>query len=71
VSSAVQTLLLAATAAGLASFWSTPPVIDGRHALDLCGFDPTDRIIAVIYLGWPTGSVEAPPRPPAVVHHLA
>jgi nitroreductase len=71
VSSAVQTLLLAATAAGLASFWSTPPVIDGHHALDLCGFDPTDRIIAVIYLGWPTGSVEAPPRPPAVVHHLA
>lgn len=69
VSAAIQTLLLAATAHGLASFWSTAPLIDSAEALELCGFDAADRILAVIYLGWPVGSVEAPERPvPSVLH---
>lgn len=71
VAAGVQNLLLGATAAGLASFWSTAPVADGAHALDLCGFDVDDRIVAVIYLGWPTATVEVPERPPAVVRHVA
>ena len=70
VAAGIQNLLLGATAAGLASFWSTPPVMDGPHALDLCGFDPDDRIIGVIYLGWPTSTVDPPERPPAQVRHL-
>lgn len=70
VAAGVQNLLLGATAAGLASFWSTAPLIDSPRVLELCGFEPDDRIVAVIYLGWPTGSVEPPPRPPANVHHL-
>jgi nitroreductase len=70
VAAAVQTLLLGATAAGLASFWSTPPLIDARRVLDLCGFEPDDRLVAVIYLGVPAGTVEAPPRPATHVHHL-
>lgn len=70
VAAGVQNLLLGATAAGLASFWSTPPLIDSGRALDLCGFEPDARIIAVIYLGWPT-SVPAPPgRPAATVRHV-
>jgi nitroreductase len=71
VSAAVQTLLLAATAAGVASFWSTAPLIDSPRALELCGFPPDDRIIAVIYLGWPNGTAETPVRPQANVRHLA
>lgn len=64
VSAGIQNLLLGATAAGLASFWSTAPVIDGPRALSRCGFAPDDRIIGVIYLGWPTGACTAPERPP-------
>jgi nitroreductase len=71
VAAGVQNLLLGATAAGLASFWSTPPLPDSRSALDLCGFDPDDRIIAVIYLGWPTGAAPAPDRPTPEVTHLS
>jgi nitroreductase len=63
VAAAIQNLLLGATAAGLASFWSTPPVIDGPAALELCGFASTDRIVGVIYLGWPTSTVGTPERP--------
>jgi nitroreductase len=70
VAAAVQTVLLGATAAGIASFWSTAPVIDGACALDLCGFSPDDRIVAVVYLGWPVSSVEAPERPPAEIRHV-
>ena len=70
VSAAVQNILLGATAAGLASFWSTAPIIDSPRALDLCGFAPDDRILAVIYLGWPNNSVEAPTRPEPTITHV-
>lgn len=70
VSAGVQNLLLGATAAGLASFWSTPPLVDSARTLELCGFESDARLIAVIYLGWPTTQPEAPERPPADVRHL-
>jgi nitroreductase len=70
VAAGVQNLLLGATAAGLASFWSTPPLIDSEHALAFCGFEPDDRIVALIYLGWPVSSVEPPQRPSPDVTHL-
>lgn len=67
---AIQNFLLGATAAGLASFWSTPPIMDGTHTLQFCGFDPDDRIVGVIYLGWPVSTVDAPERPSPDVTHL-
>ena len=70
VAAGVQNLLLGATAAGLASFWSTPPLIDSARALDLCGFEPDVRIVAVIYLGWPNAHPAPPARPSAPVRHV-
>lgn len=70
VAAAIQNLLLGASALGLASFWATPPVMDGPTALSLCGFAPDDRIIGVVSLGYPTGTVETPQRPTPEVHHL-
>jgi nitroreductase len=63
VAAALQNLLLAATAAGLASFWSSPPVRDLPDVLRLAGFPDGTRIVGVVYLGWPARDVEAPPRP--------
>ena len=71
VSAAIQNILLGATAAGLSSFWSTAPIIDSPRALELCGFEPDDRILGIIYLGWPNGSVETPERPEPLVRHIA
>ena len=71
VAAAVQTLLLGANALGVATFWSTPPLIDSARVLQLCGFAPDDRLIAVIYLGYPIGSVESPDRPAVVVNHVS
>ncbi len=71
VSAAVQNILLGATAAGLASFWSTAPIMDAQRALQLCGFDPDDRILAIVYLGWPNGSVDVATRPAPPITHIA
>ncbi len=64
VAAGIQNLLLGATAAGLASFWSTAPVANGEHTLGLCDFATNTEIVGVIYLGWPTGTVPTPQRPP-------
>lgn len=61
VAAGVQNILLAATAAGLASYWATGGVVDRPETRRLCGFETDTAIVAVIYLGWPT----APAPPPA------
>jgi nitroreductase len=71
VAAGVQNILLGATARGIASFWSTPAFVDAPHALAECGFAPDDRIIAVVYLGYPVATVETPVRPGPQVTHLA
>jgi nitroreductase len=71
VAAGIQNLLLGATAAGLASFWSSPPLMDSVRTLELCGFADDDRLIGVVYLGWPVGSVEPPPRPAVEIHHVS
>ena len=63
VAAGIQNILLGATAIGLASYWSTAPLIDSPRVLELCGFEPDARIISVMYLGWAEGSTEVPIRP--------
>ena len=67
VAAAIQNLLLGATALGLASFWSTPALTRPPKVLELCGFSPDDRIVGVIYLGWPGGTCPVPERDPVEV----
>lgn len=71
VAAAIQTLLLGATAEGIATYWSTPPLTDSPRVRELCGFADDDRIVAVVYLGWPVSEPEAPARPPVAVNHIA
>jgi nitroreductase len=70
VAAGVQNLLLGATAAGLASFWSSPPTTPAPTVNTLAGFSPDVHLIGVVYLGWPSGSVETPPRPPVTVTRI-
>jgi nitroreductase len=63
VAAGVENLLLGATAAGLASFWSSGvPDADAAVAM-LAGWDEGASTVAIIYLGWPDGSVAVPERP--------
>lgn len=60
---AVQNLLLAATANGLASYWAT--ISDDFHpvARALAGVDDGHDFVALVYLGHPSAPVAVPPRP--------
>lgn len=63
VAAGVQNLLLAATAKGLASFWSSCPKGANQAAIELCGFEPNTTVVAIVYLGWARESVAVPTRP--------
>lgn len=70
VAAGIQNLMLGATAIGLASFWSTPALTRPPRVLDLCGFEPDDRVIGIVYLGWAEDEPPVPERPPVELHHV-
>jgi nitroreductase len=71
VAAGIQNLLLGATTLGLASFWSTPALARPPAVLDLCGFDPGDRLVGIIYLGWAAQDCPAPERPQLPITHVS
>ena len=71
VAAGIEIMLLAATAHGLASYWSSCPKGANDTVVELCGFEPGTHITGLIYLGWPSGSVATPDRPPADIHVIA
>lgn len=70
VAAGVQNILLAATANGLASYWSSCPKGANEVVAELCGFEPGSVVVAIVYLGWATETVVAPERPSAFVHQI-
>jgi nitroreductase len=64
VAAGIQNILLGATAAGLATYWGSPPLNDSKRVLAMCEFDPDVHLLGVIYLGWPGADVAVPERPP-------
>ena len=64
----VQNLLLAATAHGLATYWGSCPKGANDVVAELCRFEPGTHVTAIIYLGWATEMVVAPPRPAVDLH---
>jgi nitroreductase len=63
VAAGVENVLLGATAAGLASFWSSGAGAADGAVAELAGWEPGTATVAVIYLGWPDGDVPTPERP--------
>lgn len=65
---AVQNLLVAAHAEGLAAKWSTGDMATAPAAFAHLGLSEADRIVALVYLGIPeTNEPTEPRRTPAVV----
>jgi nitroreductase len=61
-SAAVQNMLLAAHANGLGAIWRTGDVAYRDEVKTFLGLDPSDRIVAFVYLGRP--GMSAPPSRP-------
>ncbi|MDF2731953.1 MAG: putative oxidoreductase [Desertimonas sp.] len=70
VAAAVQMVLLAATAEGVATYWSTPPLNDSPRALEVCKFEPHDRFVGIIYVGYPQSLLPTPDRATIDVNHI-
>lgn len=67
---AVQNLLLSATANGLGSYWGSLPDALVPPARAVAGVDERHDHVALVYLGWPTGTVPTPERPAPIVTRL-
>jgi nitroreductase len=63
VAAAVQNLLLAATSFGLGNYWATVPAVLEDAVRRFAQLDEDHDLVALVYLGWPTGAVSAPERP--------
>ena len=63
VAAGVQNVLLAATARGLASYWSSCPTGANDAVAELAGFESGTHVTAIIYLGWAADDVVVPERP--------
>lgn len=74
VAAGVQNILVAATAAGLASAWrSGPAMVDpavSGPVKEALGLDASDEIVAFVYLGYPIGEPGVKPKPQASVTYL-
>ena len=70
MAAAIQMVLLGATAEGIATYWSTPPLNDSARALEVCKFEPHDRFLGVIYVGYPQAMLPTPQRPDIAVNHI-
>jgi nitroreductase len=60
VAAAIQNLLLAAHARGLATMWRTGEIVDEDEVRTILGLGPSDAIVAFVYLG--VADVLPPPR---------
>jgi nitroreductase len=61
VAAAVQTMLLAAQARGLATCWMTGPRFREAEINALCGMEDA-KLVAVVPLGYPDEQPKPPPR---------
>ncbi len=67
VAAGIEHILLGATAAGLGSFWGSPPILAAPTATALCGFEKDTKILGLIYLGYSIGEMPAVERPPVII----
>ena len=64
----MQNLLLAATAAGLATYWGSCAKGANDVVAELCGFRPGTTIVGIDLPRMAVSDAETPPRPPVDLH---
>jgi len=61
---AVYIVLLAAHGRGLVGYWRTPQVLRTEAGREAAGLGEDERLLGLIYLGWPCQDKEPPERLP-------
>lgn len=70
VAAGIQNMLLMTESFGLAALWGSPAKGANGAITTLCSMEPTDHVMGIVYLGWPTQSVSASLRPDITVTRL-
>ncbi len=65
---AIQTLMLAARARDIASYWRTPKSILTPAAGKILGLGKRERPVGIVHIGRPADGFPAPPRRTAGTH---
>lgn len=70
VAAGIQNMLLVAHSYGLASLWGSPAKGANDAITGVCGFDSTDHVMGLVYVGWPSREAAQVERPAPRVQHL-
>lgn len=70
VAAGIQNMLLMTEAMGLAALWGSPAKGANDAITSLCGFEPTDLVMGLIYVGAPSKPAPAVERPALRVTYL-
>ena len=70
VAAGIQNMLLMAHSLGLAALWGSPAKGANEAIARTCGFETSDHVLGLVYLGWPTQQAPSVERPPTRVNFL-
>lgn len=70
VAAGIQNLLVLAEAIGLTLLWSSPAQGANDAITSFCGFDPSDHVMGLVYLGWPLREAPLVERPEPLVNWI-
>lgn len=70
VAAGIQNMLLLAESLGLTALWSSPAHGANDAITGVCGFDSSDHVLGLVYMGWPTREAPVVERPAPIVHWL-
>ncbi|MGD9999582.1 MAG: nitroreductase [Ilumatobacteraceae bacterium] len=65
----IQNFMLAATAAGLATYWGSCPKGANDVVATWCGFEDGSTVVSLMYLGWASTTPAPPERPAPVISY--
>jgi nitroreductase len=70
VAAGVQNMLLMIETFGLAALWGSPAKGANSAITSLCSMNASDHVMGIIYVGWPTQTLQSPERPITKVSRL-
>ena len=70
VAAGIQNMLLMAHSLGLATLWGSPAKGANEAIARTCGFETSDHVMGLVYVGWPTQQAPDVVRPPTHINYL-
>ena len=70
VAAGIQNMLLMAHSLGLAALWGSPAKGANEAIARTCGFETSDHVMGLVYVGWPTQQAPSVERPPTHINYL-